>query len=74
MAVANKLSSRTKKPDLSPLLYGTPPQAADLEGAVLGAIMLEPQKLAEVLEIIQDVMVLYRCQSTYLWCYPPPLR
>ncbi len=54
MAVANKLNTRTKKPDLSPLLYGKmPPQASDLEGAVLGAIMLEPQKLAEVLEIIQ---------------------
>jgi replicative DNA helicase len=55
MAVSNKLSTRTKKPDLSPLLYGKmPPQAPDLEGAVLGAIMLEPAKLAEVLEIIQS--------------------
>ena len=55
MAVANKLNTRAKKPDLSPLLYGKmPPQASDLEGAVLGAIMLEPQKLAEVLEIIQS--------------------
>lgn len=55
MAVTNKISTRTKKPDLSPLLYGKmPPQASDLENAVLGAVMLEPQKLAEVLEIIQS--------------------
>ncbi|MEN9339391.1 MAG: replicative helicase [Bacteroidota bacterium] len=55
MAVANKLNTRTKKPDLSPLLYGKmAPQAPDLEGAVLGAIMLDTHKLAEVLEIIQS--------------------
>jgi replicative DNA helicase len=60
MAVANKLNTRTKKPDLSPLLYGKmPPQAPDLESAVLGAIMLEPQKLAEVLEIIQSEECFY---------------
>ncbi|MBP6625612.1 MAG: replicative DNA helicase, partial [Chitinophagaceae bacterium] len=60
MAVSNKFTSRTKKPDLSPLLYGKmPPQAPDLEGAVLGAVMLEPQKLAEVLEIIQSPDCLY---------------
>ncbi|HNB81582.1 MAG TPA: DnaB-like helicase N-terminal domain-containing protein, partial [Chitinophagaceae bacterium] len=55
MAVANKLSTRSKKPDLSPLTYGKlAPQASDLEGAVLGAIMLDTHKLAEVLEIIQS--------------------
>lgn len=55
MAVSNKINTRSKKPDLSPLLYGKmPPQANDLENAVLGAIMLEPAKLAEVLEIIQS--------------------
>jgi len=60
MAISSKLNSRTKKPDLSPLLYGKmPPQAPDLEGAVLGAIMLEPQKLAEVLEIIQSEECFY---------------
>ncbi|MEZ5045367.1 MAG: replicative DNA helicase [Chitinophagaceae bacterium] len=60
MAISNKIGSRTKKPDLSPLLYGKlPPQAPDLENAVLGAIMLEPQKLAEVLEIIQSPTCFY---------------
>ncbi|MBL7754945.1 MAG: replicative DNA helicase [Chitinophagaceae bacterium] len=60
MAVTNKFSTRTKKPDLSPMLYGKmPPQASDLENAVLGAIMLEPQKLAEVLEIIQSEECFY---------------
>jgi len=55
MAVSTKLNTRTKKADLSPMLYGkSAPQASDLESAVLGAIMLEPQKLAECLEIIQS--------------------
>jgi replicative DNA helicase len=55
MAVSTKLNTRTKKADLSPMLYGkSAPQASDLEAAVLGAIMLEPQKLAECLEIIQS--------------------
>ena len=53
MAVSTKLNTRTKKADLSPMLYGkSAPQASDLEAAVLGAIMLEPQKLAECLEMI----------------------
>jgi replicative DNA helicase len=47
--------SRTRKPDLSSLVYGKiPPQAGELEEAVLGAVMLEKDKLAEVLEIIQS--------------------
>ncbi len=55
MAVTTRINSKLKKTDLSPLMYGKlPPQAPDLENAVLGAIMLEPQKLAEVLEIIQS--------------------
>lgn len=55
MALTNKISTRNKKPEIPSLIYGKmAPQAPDLEGAVLGAIMLEPQKLAEVLEIIQS--------------------
>jgi len=52
---------RTKTPDLSTnLVYGkVPPQAPDLEGAVLGAVMLERDKLAEVLEIIQSPECFY---------------
>jgi len=47
-------NSRSRKPDLTTLVYGkVPPQAPELEEAVLGAIMLEKDKLAEVLEIIQ---------------------
>lgn len=46
---------RKNKPDLSSIIYGkVPPQAPELEEAVLGAIMLEKDKLAEVLEIIQS--------------------
>lgn len=48
-------NARKTKPDLSSLVYGkVPPQAPELEEAVLGAIMLEKDKLAEVLEIIQS--------------------
>jgi replicative DNA helicase len=44
-----------RKPDISSLVYGKiPPQANDMEQAVLGAVMLEKDKLAEVLEIIQS--------------------
>jgi len=40
--------------DLSTLMYGKiSPQAPELEAAVLGAIMLEPQALADVIEVCQ---------------------
>lgn len=48
-------NTRSRKPDISTLVYGKiPPQAPELEEAILGAIMLEKDKLAEVLEIIQS--------------------
>jgi replicative DNA helicase len=48
-------NTRTRKPDLETLIYGkVQPQAKELEEAVLGAVMLEKEKLAEVLEIIQS--------------------
>lgn len=48
-------NTRSRKPDISTLVYGkVPPQAPELEEAILGAIMLEKDKLAEVLEIIQS--------------------
>ncbi|KXK43404.1 MAG: primary replicative DNA helicase [Bacteroidetes bacterium OLB11] len=60
MALTNKYTTRTKKPEIPSLIYGKiAPQATELEGAVLGAIMLEPQKLAEVLEIIQSPECFY---------------
>lgn len=53
-------NARKPKPDLSSLVYGkVPPQAPELEEAVLGAIMLEKDKLAEVLEIIQSPNCFY---------------
>lgn len=53
-------NSRSRKPDVTSLVYGkVPPQAPELEEAVLGAIMLEKEKLAEVLEIIQSVECFY---------------
>src|SRR5215217_14937 len=53
-------ASRKSKPDVSSLVYGKiPPQAIELEEAVLGAIMLEKDKLAEVLEIIQSEECFY---------------
>lgn len=48
-------NTRSRKPDISTLVYGKiPPQAPELEEAILGAVMLEKDKLAEVLEIIQS--------------------
>ena len=48
-------NTRSRKHDLTTLVYGKiPPQAPELEEAVLGAIMLEKDKLAEVLEIVQS--------------------
>jgi len=47
--------SRTRKPDISSLLYGkVPPQATEMEEAVLGACMLEKDTFALVTEIIQS--------------------
>ena len=52
--------ARKPKPDLSSLVYGKiPPQAIELEEAVLGAIMLERERLGEVLEIIQTEEAFY---------------
>jgi replicative DNA helicase len=46
---------RKNKTDISSMVYGKiPPQATELEEAVLGAMMLEKDKMAEVLEIIQS--------------------
>jgi len=48
-------STRNRKPDLTTLVYGkVPPQAPELEEAVLGACMLEKDTFAQVLEIIQS--------------------
>lgn len=48
-------NTRSRKPDISTMVYGkVPPQAPELEEAIIGAIMLEKDKLAEVLEIIQS--------------------
>lgn len=53
-------TSRSRKHELSSLVYGkVPPQAIELEEAVLGAVMLEKDKLAEVLEIIQSADCFY---------------
>lgn len=53
-------TARSRKPELSSLVYGkVPPQAIELEEAVLGAVMLEKDKLAEVLEIIQSADCFY---------------
>lgn len=48
-------AARRPKPDLGNLVFGRiTPQARELEEAVLGAVMLEKDKLAQVLEIIQS--------------------
>lgn len=58
--IKKELGSFRKKLDLNSLVYGKiPPQANEQEQAVLGAIMLEKDKLAEVLEIIQSPECFY---------------
>lgn len=53
--VKKDFGNTRRKPDINSLVYGkVPPQANELEEAVLGAVMLEKDKLAEVLEIIQS--------------------
>ncbi len=57
MELTNKNINTLKKKkgnDMSSLVYGKiAPQAPELEAAVLGAIMLEPQALADVIEVCQ---------------------
>lgn len=49
-----KTNRRKTAPDLSPMVYGkVPPQAKDLEEAVLGAIMLEKGAFDIVIEILK---------------------
>lgn len=46
-------TTRGRKADLSNVMYGkVPPQARELEEAVLGAILLEKDKLSDVLEVL----------------------
>jgi replicative DNA helicase len=53
--IKKEFGNTRRKPDINSLVYGKiPPQANELEEAVLGAVMLEKDKLAEVLEIIQS--------------------
>ncbi|MFM2385877.1 MAG: replicative helicase [Bacteroidota bacterium] len=55
MAVTKLGTRAVKKPDLNPLLYGKlPPQAPELEAAILGAIMVESNRLSDVLDVIQS--------------------
>ncbi len=52
--------ARSRKPDISTMVYGkVPPQAPELEEAVLGASMLEKDTFAQVLEIIQSEECFY---------------
>ncbi len=58
--IKKDFGSTRRKPDINSLVYGKiPPQANELEEAVLGAVMLEKDKLAEVLEIIQSADCFY---------------
>jgi replicative DNA helicase len=54
------LRQQQRRPDLASLVYGKiPPQAIELEEAVLGAMMLEPHKQVEVFGIIPSEDCLY---------------
>ena len=53
-------TTRSRKPELSTLIYGkVPPQAPDLEEAVIGAILLERDTMELLFEVIQDPEVFY---------------
>ncbi len=48
-------NQRKKKADLSPLLYGKiPPQAIELETAILGAMMFDPQCILKVCQVLRS--------------------
>lgn len=54
------VGSKVHKGELTNLVYGKlPPQARELEEAVLGAIMLESDKLSDVLEILPSPECFY---------------
>lgn len=56
----SKSKDRNKKTEMPDLVYGKiAPQALDVERAVLGAMMFEPDKMRDVLEIIQSADVFY---------------
>src|SRR3954463_14039090 len=51
----DRKNRRKAGPDLSTMMYGkVPPQAKDLEEAVLGAIMLEKSAFDAVIEILKS--------------------
>ena len=53
-------TARNRKTDLSNVMYGkVPPQARELEEAVLGAILLEKDKLSDVLEVLTSPECFY---------------
>lgn len=52
-------NTRSRKPDNTLVFGKIPPQATDVEAAVLGAIMLERDRLDEVISIIQSPDVFY---------------
>lgn len=53
-------TTRNRKTDLSNVMYGKiPPQARELEEAVLGAILLEKDKLSDVLEVLTSAECFY---------------
>ena len=52
--------SRNRKPDLNSLVFGKmPPQAPDLEEAVLGACLLEKEAFEDIQELIKTSEVFY---------------
>lgn len=56
----SKLAPRTaKKSDINLAMGKLPPQAIDIENAILGAIMVESSKITDVLDIIQSPECFY---------------
>lgn len=61
-------NTRSRKPDINSLVYGkVPPQAPDLEEAVLGACMLEKDTFSQCIEILNREDCFYIDAHQKIW-------
>lgn len=68
MSIKNLRNSKSNKNIGEALLFGkVPPQATDLEGAILGAIMIDPPCLYKVKSIISTPDMLYKTENELIY-------
>lgn len=71
MSQSKTFKKEPRKPNLANLVYGkVPPQASDIEEAVIGAIMLEKETFEQVMEVIPspDCFYMDAHQKIYAAC------